>query len=146
MPMHAEKRKVPYTAAQMNDLVFDVKSYPQFLPWCLDVIMHEQSDVHLRAELVVGYKFLRERFTSLVTREYPHRIHVQYQDGPFHYLNNHWVFEPGESGQDCTIDFFVDFEFKVTLFQKAMQVFFQEAVRVMITAFERRAEALYGKK
>ncbi|MFZ2006486.1 MAG: SRPBCC family protein, partial [Stellaceae bacterium] len=62
--------------------------------------------------------------------------------GPFRYLNNHWNFERMPGG--CRIDFFVDFEFKSRLLQKAIELLFGEAVRRMVAAFEGRARQLYG--
>ena len=84
----------------------------------------------------------RERFTSRVALDPPQRIDVTYAEGPFRYLNNHWIFERAPGG--CRIDFFVDFEFKSRLLQKVIEVLFSEAVRRMVGAFEKRARDLYG--
>jgi coenzyme Q-binding protein COQ10 len=73
----------------------------------------------------------------------PDRIDVTYFDGPFKYLNNHWIFEAQDNGE-CLIDFYVDFEFKSRFFQAAIGAVFNEAVKMMISAFEKRADALYG--
>ena len=85
----------------------------------------------------------RERFTSRVRLdEIGRRIDVTYAEGPFRYLNNHWVFEPHPDG--CLIDFYVDFEFRSKLLQKLVEALFHEAVRRMVGAFEGRARDLYG--
>jgi coenzyme Q-binding protein COQ10 len=73
----------------------------------------------------------------------PNRVDVEYRDGPFRYLNNHWIFERNEDGS-TTIDFYVDFEFRSRLMQKMIGVVFNEAVRRMVRAFEQRAHDLYG--
>jgi coenzyme Q-binding protein COQ10 len=86
---------------------------------------------------------VRERFTSKVKLDRPHRIDVAYTDGPFRYLNNHWIFEPTEDG-GCRIDFYVDFEFRSRMLQTLIGMLFNEAVRRMVAAFETRARALYG--
>ncbi len=145
MPTHAEKRHLPYTPQQMYRLVADIERYPEFLPWCVaSRIRRREGDV-LYADLMIGFKLVRERFTSKVTLdETESRIHVQYTDGPFHYLNNHWIFQP--EGTGCIVDFFVDFEFRSKTLQKIMGVLFNEAVRRMVHAFEMRAEQLYGGK
>ena len=100
------------------------------------------------SDLVVGFKMVRERFTSRVLLhdevEEHLRIDVTYVDGPFRYLNNHWLFLPHEEG--CLIDFYVDFEFHSRLLQKVMQPLFNEAVRRMVAAFEARAKQLYGSE
>jgi len=144
MPTHAEKRVLPFTAAQLFDLVADVDKYPEFLPWCVGArVHHRQGDV-IKADLVIGYKMFRERFTSKVTLDAPGRIDVEYSDGPFRYLNNHWLFADQAGGKSCEIDFYVDFEFRSRLMQKMIGVVFGEAVRRMIRAFEQRAHDLYG--
>lgn len=144
MPTHAERRSVPYTKQQMFELVADVERYAEFLPWCTAVRIRrrESRDVFV-ADLVIGFKMVRERFTSRVTLNRHDRIDVQYTDGPFRYLNNHWAFEEDENGR-CVIDFYIDFEFRSRTLQKLIGVLFNEAVRRMVNAFEDRAGELYG--
>lgn len=146
MPVHAEKRKLPYTPRQLYDLVADVKRYPEFLPWCLAARIKSHEGNIILADLVIGFKMLRERFTSRVELhdEDPEnlRIDVSYVEGPFRYLNNHWMFLADEDG--CLIDFYVDFEFRSKLLQRVMQPLFNEAVRRMVASFEARAKELYG--
>lgn len=145
MPTHAEVRTLPHTPEQMFDLVADIESYPQFLPWCLEAKIWKRDGNVVYADLVIGYKMFRERFTSKVTLTKPGHIHVEYLKGPLKYLSNHWRFLPSNPNA-CVIDFFVDFEFKNPVFQKVMGVFFNEAVKRMVTAFEQRGRALYGDR
>ena len=142
MPTHAEQRVLPYTQEQLFDLVADVERYPEFLPWCLGARIRERRANLIVADLLIGFRMVRERFTSRVTLNRPSRIDVAYSEGPFRYLNNHWVFEPTDGG--CRIDFFVDFEFRSRVLQKLIGVLFNEAVRRMVAAFEGRARQLYG--
>lgn len=142
MPTHAEKRVVPYSPAQMFDLVADVARYPEFLPWCVGAKIRTQTETELVADLTIGFKVFRETFTSRVKLDRPDMVHVSYENGPFRYLNNHWKFIPHERG--CTVDFFVDFEFHSRLLQLAIGVVFNEAVRLMVNAFLRRARVVYG--
>ncbi len=143
MTTHAEKRNLPYTPQQLFDLVADVGCYPDFLPWCLSCRIKKQQDNVIYADLVIGYKMIREKFGSKVTLTSPSHIHVEYLSGPMKYLSNHWKFIEEEDGS-CTIDFFVDFEFKNRILQNLMGVFFGEVVRRMVGAFEDRAKELYG--
>jgi len=143
MPTHAEKRVLPHTPEQMFKLVADVERYPEFLPWCVGTRIKKREGNSIVADMAVGYKMFRERFTSRVDLDHPKRIDVTYFEGPFSYLNNHWIFSPHQRGQ-CEIDFYVDFEFRSHLLEKAFQVVFNEAVKRMVTAFEKRAKALYG--
>jgi len=142
MPTHAQKTFMPYRPDQLFDLVADVGRYPEFLPWCIGARVKERSDAHLVADLVIGFKVFRERFTSHVALDRPGHIHVRYEEGPFRYLNNHWKFIPQDGG--TTVDFYVDFEFRSRILQAAIGVVFNEAVRVMVAAFERRARRVYG--
>jgi len=143
MPTHGEKRVIGYSPKKLYDLVADIERYPEFLPWCRNARIRKRDGNIVVADLVIGFKMFRERFTSRVELQPErHRIDVTYAEGPFRYLNNHWVFEDHPRG--CAIDFYVDFEFRSRLLQKAIQPLFSEAVRRMVTAFESRARALYG--
>jgi coenzyme Q-binding protein COQ10 len=142
MPTHAEERVLPYTPDQLFDLVADVERYPEFLPWCVGARIKERRPDLVVADLVIGFRMFRERFTSRVSLHRPHRIDVAYAKGPFRYLNNHWAFKPDPKG--CRVDFFVDFEFHSRLLQRLIEVLFSEAVRRMVGAFEKRARDLYG--
>ena len=146
MPTHAEKKVLPYTPKQLFDMVADVESYPQFLPWCLNCrITKRVDDQTFMADLVIGYKVFREKFTSRVTVTPNEKIHVEYLEGPLRYLSNKWEFIDNGDGT-TTIDFYVDFAFKNAFFQGLMGVFFNEVVRRMVGAFETRAVQLYGSK
>jgi coenzyme Q-binding protein COQ10 len=142
MPTWSEKRRLPYRPEQLYELVADVERYPEFLPWCLAAKIRRREGSVVHADLVIGFKMFRERFTSKVTLSPPDRIDVAYADGPFRYLDNHWIFLPTDDGTE--IDFFVDFEFKNRMLQKVIEVLFNEAVRRMVAAFEARAKQLYG--
>ncbi len=143
MPTHAEKRVLPYTPQQLFELVADVEKYPEFLPWCVGLRIREKNDALVVADMVIGYKVFRERFTSRVELNRPQQINVSYSEGPFRYLNNHWVFEP-HGNSECLLDFYVDFEFQSSLLEKAITVVFNKAVNRMVGAFEGRAKELYG--
>ena len=142
MPTHAEERVLPYTPEQLFALVADIERYPEFLPWCVGARIKERRPDLVVADLIIGFRMFRERFTSRVSLFPPQRIDVAYAEGPFRYLNNHWAFTPVSGG--CKVGFFVDFEFKSRLLQRLVEVLFSEAVRRMVGAFERRARDLYG--
>jgi len=144
VPTHAETRILPHRPEQMFDLVADVASYPEFLPWCMGARVRSQTDKLLIADLIIGFKGIRESFTSRVALDREAMtIHVTYQDGPFKYLNNNWKFEKADT-EHCALDFYVDFEFKSRILQRMIEMLFGEAVRRMVRAFERRAAHLYG--
>jgi coenzyme Q-binding protein COQ10 len=142
MPKHSETRHLPYTAEQMFDLVADVKRYPEFLPWVSAMRVRKDGDTETLADMIVGFKGLRETFTSRIEKLRPERIAVDYVDGPLKYLRNDWAFRPEEGG--CAVDFTVDFAFKNRMFEMLAGQVFGTALRRMIGAFETRAAALYG--
>lgn len=150
MPTHAEKRLLPYTPEQLFDLVAQVDRYPEFLPWCLASRIRKREGDLLVADLVIGFKMIRERFTSNVKLSRPGRIDVWYADGPFKHLNNHWQFHPAPTSAELPyggtlIDFYVDFEFRSRILSKVMSGLFGEAVHRMVRAFELRAHQIYGQ-
>ena len=143
MPTHAEKRVLPYTPEQMFELVARVERYPEFLPWCVAARIRSREENVVVADLVIGFKMVRERFTSRVILDPPRRIDVSYIEGPLKHLNNHWIFRPHPSG-GTEIDFSVDFEFQSKVLQALIGVLFHEALRRLVAAFEARAKQLYG--
>ena len=142
MPTHAERRILPHPPEQLFDLVAAIETYPDFLPWCQAARIKKRYDNIVIADLVIGFKLVREKFTSHVTLNRPGEIAVKYTHGPLKYLNNHWVFEPHPDG--CVVDFYIDFEFRSRTLQKMIGVLFNEAVQRMVRAFETRAAEIYG--
>ena len=143
MPIHREKKILPYTPEQMFALVADVERYPEFLPWCVACrIRKRETPTSFTTDLQVGFKLVREQFTSRVTLEPSHAIAVTYLNGPFEHLTNEWKFAAVPEG--TAVDFFLTFEFKSRLLQSLIGVLFEEAVHRMVSAFETRAEKLYA--
>jgi coenzyme Q-binding protein COQ10 len=143
MPQHHETRALPYTPDQMYDLVADVARYGEFLPWVSAIRVRSDSETQMVADMIVGFKGLRETFTSKVEKSRPDKIHVEYVDGPLKYLHNDWRFrDDGKGG--CLVDFSVDFAFKNRVFEMLAGQVFDRALRKMIGAFETRAAQLYG--
>jgi coenzyme Q-binding protein COQ10 len=143
MPTHAEKRILRYTPEQLFDMVADVRRYPEFLPWCVGARIVSRTEAEVVADLTIGFKMFRESFRSQVTLDRPERIQVRYLNGPFRYLNNQWRFLPHPDGTE--VRFFVDFEFRSRMLQMVIGTVFEQAVRLMVRAFERRAMVLYGR-
>jgi coenzyme Q-binding protein COQ10 len=148
MPSYETKRIVPHSPDQMFALVADVEHYPEFLPMCeaLAVRSRRERDgvTLLVADMTVGYKALRETFTSqVVLKPADNRIDVKYIDGPFKYLTNRWRFTETPSGE-TEIDFYIDYEFKSRVLGALMGALFDRAFRMFAEAFEKRADAVYG--
>lgn len=143
MPSIRETRRLPYTAEQMFDLVADVDRYPEFLPWVVATRVRRDSDTEMTADMLVGFKALREKFTSKVVKDRPTSINVHYVDGPLRDLDNNWTFRDVGEGA-CEIDFCVDFAFKNIMFEALAGQYIDRAFRKMVAAFETRAGELYG--
>jgi len=145
MPVHTEHRVLPFSAAQMFDLVLDVAAYPEFLPWCVATRITSKDEAdsgQMVADMAVGFKLMQERYTSRITFERSGHIHVTDIGGPFKRLETDWVFI--ERADGCTVDFNIDFAFRSQLLEKVMGGVFTDATHKMMQAFVTRAEDVYG--
>ncbi len=150
MLTHIEQKKLAYTPEQMFALVAEVDKYKEFAPWCVASRINRYETAHIfYADLVVGYKMVRERFSSKVVLMPPDKkkgvdgaITIEYLHGPLKHLKNQWQFIREPDG-NCLIDFKVEFEFKNKALQGLAQLFFQEVIKRMVSAFEARAQELY---
>jgi coenzyme Q-binding protein COQ10 len=148
MPSFRSTRIVKHTPEQMFALVADVERYPEFLPLCEDLrIIRRQTDAQDREVLIaamsVGYKAVRETFTSRVTLDRANRaILVEYIDGPFKRLENRWEFRPTADG--TTVEFYINYEFRSMALGLLMGAMFDKAFRRFAEAFEQRAHKVYG--
>ncbi|WP_375455528.1 type II toxin-antitoxin system RatA family toxin [uncultured Methylobacterium sp.] len=150
MPSFRITRAVRHAPQQMYDLVADIEHYPEFLPLCesLRILRRQPGEGEgtevLVAEMGVGYKAIRERFTTRVALDRPNlRIVAEYIDGPFRHLENRWTFKPGRDG-GCDVDFFITYEFKSFALGLLMGRMFDRAFRKFTDAFESRADRVYG--
>ncbi|KAB2734113.1 type II toxin-antitoxin system RatA family toxin [Brucella intermedia] len=149
MPQFTTVRRVHHRAEQMFGLVADVEKYPEFLPMCeaLSVRSRKERDgkALLIADMTVGYKLIRETFTSQVLlKPEDNVIDVKYLDGPFRYLDNRWTFKPVVDGSECDVEFFIDYEFKSRTLGLLMGTMFDLAFKKFSEAFEKRADQIYG--
>ena len=150
MPQFRTKRRVRHAAANMFDLVADVERYPEFVPLCQSLRVRRRTQTGegietVVADMTVAYKVMRETFTSRVTLDKPNlKIDVEYLDGPFSRLDNQWNFMPVTENV-CDVEFFISYEFKSRVLGMLMGAVFEAAFRRFAEAFERRADAIYGR-
>jgi coenzyme Q-binding protein COQ10 len=165
MPRFETTRHVRHSPQVMFDLVADIERYPEFVPMCESLVIRrrttdEAGNAVLTADMAIGYKMIREVFTTRVVLEQsgegaPPRIVVTYIDGPFRHLENRWTFvpkissvrEPGsmalsERECGCDVQFYIDYEFKSRTFQLLAGAVFERVFAKMAEAFEARADAL----
>jgi len=150
MHVYEIKHPVAHSADDMYALVSRVEDYPQFLPLIEALHVKRRDETGgketLIATMQVGYKLIRESFTTKVTLDASARtIFVEYLDGPFSHLENRWQFIPrADGGSD--IDFYIAYSFRSWMFERLVGGLFDKAVRKYTNAFEARADAVYGRK
>ena len=151
MPRFSSKRRVPHRASEMFDLVADVESYPEFVPFCQALKIRKRTPGPDGTEIVVSdmtvsFKLVKETFTSEVTLDRPNlKISVRYLRGPFSNMENKWTFE--SRGEDaCDVGFLINYEFKSRMLAMLMGAMFDAAFSRFAAAFEKRADVIYGKK
>lgn len=151
MPLFRDERRVRHKAAQMFDLVADVELYPEFVPLCKALKVRSRKPEAdgretLVADMTVGYKLIRETFTSRVALDKPRlKVVVHYIDGPFSRLENVWTFKDEAEGEGSRVGFFIDYEFKSRTLGALMGSMFDVAFRKFAGAFERRADEVYRR-
>jgi len=151
MPTFSTKRHVRHSASEMFDLVADVEHYPQFVPMCSGLKVRQRTPGDegtetIVADMTVSFKLIRETFRSRVTLDRPKlKILVEYLQGPFSHMQNRWTFKPTGEGT-CEIEFFIDYEFKSRMLGMLMGSMFDVAFRRFASAFEQRADQVYGRK
>lgn len=148
MPSFRTTRKIRHSAEEMFDLVADIESYPQFLPLCVALNVRSRTEeagvVTKVAEMSVGYRAIRETFTTRVACDPATRkIFVEYINGPFRHLENQWSFREQGPGV-CLVEFQIAYEFKSRALSLLMGGMFDTAFRKFSEAFERRADVVYG--
>lgn len=143
MPHIRISETVPFTAKQMYGLVVDVERYPEFLPWCKQTRIFDRQPDRFMAEMVIAFKGIRESFQTLDLLEPDRKVEINMRAGPFQYLVSTWTFVPID--QATKVEFFIDFKFRSRMKEIIMGPVFTQVSKQMITAFRRRAVALFGK-
>lgn len=148
MPKFSTNHRVAHSADEMFALVADIEAYPQFVPLCEKLTIRGRSREGTRevlvADMTVGYKAIRETFTTKVVLDRAtNAILADYLDGPFRYLHTVWQFR-AEGADGCLVGFAIDYEFKSRVLAALMGSVFDRAFRKFSTAFEERADRVYG--
>jgi coenzyme Q-binding protein COQ10 len=152
MPSFKTTRRVRHSAGEMFDLVADVERYPEFVPLCQTLRVRRRTSGANGAEVLlcdmaVGYRAIREKFTSRVTLDRVQlKVLVEYVEGPFSYLENTWNFRNEAPPPDSRIEFFISYEFRSRVLAALMGSMFDVAFRKFAQAFEARADVVYGRK
>ena len=132
-----------HTAEQMFDLVNDVESYPQFLPWCSGTTLIESTETTMQASLKVAKAGLKYSFTTRNEHDRPGKIRIELVEGPFSSLSGVWLFQP-LSDEACKVSLSLQFDFSGKLTSLAMGKVFNQMAVTMVDAFVSRADQVYG--
>ncbi|MFP3018335.1 MAG: type II toxin-antitoxin system RatA family toxin [Candidatus Tisiphia sp.] len=148
MPSFHQIKVLPYNAQELYYLVLDVKSYPEFLPWCKAARIISKSENQIIAELVIQLKGFTDKYQSKIIysndlKKQRYSIEVEAVSGPFKYLKNLWQFSKEDTGSK--IEFFIDFKMKFAIVDKLVNIFFTDATEKMVDAFEKRADTMLTK-
>jgi coenzyme Q-binding protein COQ10 len=144
MAHYAEKRHLPFTPQQLFDLVADVERYTDFLPWVVETHVSRRDGNVVWVDMVIGTTFIQRRFASKAELDPPHRIDVVNRDDLFERYKQTWTFQPEERGS--MVEFQVEYIFRSRALQILMGGFLEEAAKSMVSAFKRRARAVYHRQ
>lgn len=130
------------TPKQMFDLVDDVESYPEFLPWCGGGEVRERSELRTLATLHVNYHGIKTHFSTANLKERPGLMKMRLMEGPFRHLDGEWRFTPlGTTA--CKIEFRLHYEFSSHLLEKVLGPVFNHIANTFVDAFVKRASQIY---
>lgn len=134
---------VEHAAAAVYDIVEDIESYPDFLPWCYAAKVQERQPGRTIATLTVGMRAIRQSFTTANTNRPGEAIDLHLVKGPFKKFLATWHFTPlGEHA--AKIEFSMEYEFSSRALGRALEPLFDKIADTMVSAFSRRADQLYG--
>lgn len=136
---------VPYSAAEMFELVDRVEDYPQFLPWCGGTELHRRDESVTEATIHLHYLHVKQQFTTENPKRIPEEMGIKLKSGPFRRLEGAWHFKR-LADSACKIEFELHYEFSSTLLEKALGPVFGMVTNSLVDAFVHRAEAIYGAR
>jgi ribosome-associated toxin RatA of RatAB toxin-antitoxin module len=136
---------VPYSPAEMFELVDGVEGYPKFLPWCSGTVLHYRDEASTEATLKIGYMQIRQEFTTVNSKRFPEEMLIHLKSGPFRKLEGYWRFRPlGDAA--CKIEFMLQYDFSSSLLDKVLGPVFGHIANTLVDAFVERAEKVYGAR
>jgi ribosome-associated toxin RatA of RatAB toxin-antitoxin module len=143
--MHRIERSVlvPYSAAQMFDLIAAIDAYPRFLSSCTAARQVAVAPDAVEATIEISYLGVRSRFTTRNRLERPEKISLELVDGPFRRLTGAWTLTAlGDAG--CRVHLLLEYQFAAGALGLAIAPVFDRLAGSLVDAFVREAEARHG--
>ena len=146
MPSASIKKIIPCKKNDLINMIQDIEKYPEFVPWCLNGKVHKKEDlkdmIEMEADLTVGKKFLNQTYKSHVTYyKEKDKILVSNIGGPLKHLKNEWIIK--EINNQSEVNFKIDFEIKNIFYNMIMKKAFDQGLKNIADAFEKRAVKLF---
>ncbi|MDQ5768842.1 type II toxin-antitoxin system RatA family toxin [Thiothrix subterranea] len=135
---------VPYSPAQMYQLVDGINLYPQFLPWCRTAVEHQRDTDQVKASIEIAKGAVNKRFTTLNRLQQNKTIEMRLIDGPFQHLHGFWRFDELKAGA-CKVSLDLDFEFSNKILSLVVGPVFNQVANTLVDSFVERAKKVYGK-
>ena len=141
MPKISRTALVEHTAQDMYELVCDIDSYPEFLPWCSAAKVAERSEKHQLASVTIDQVIKQSEFVTRNALTANQSIQMELVDGPFNHLTGTWQFKPlGDAACKVVLD--IDFEFANPVVGRLISPAFNKVCDSLVDAFVRRAQQL----
>ncbi|MBA4696869.1 MAG: type II toxin-antitoxin system RatA family toxin [Legionella sp.] len=143
MPSVKKSRTVPFSCAQMYEIVNDVDQYSEFLPHCSQSVIHHRDEDEIQATLMITAVGMSKSFTTRNRLQLNKMIEMRLIDGPFKHFEGFWRFDHVPEG--CRISFDLEFEFAGWMISTLLGPVFEQVTDKMVDAFCQRAELLHDK-
>lgn len=143
MPSVKKSRIVPFTCAEMYEIVNNVDQYAEFLPHCSQSIIHHRDSDEMQATLMISAVGVNKSFTTRNRLQLNKMIEMRLVDGPFKHFEGFWRFD--EIPEGCRISFDLEFEFSGWMISTLLGPVFEQVTEKMVDAFCQRADLLHGQ-
>jgi len=145
MPVVSKSAIVPYTCAQMYELVDDIPAYQQFLPWCRSTRVWHRDEDEVKASIELARGGIQKTFTTLNRLQKDKMIEMRLVEGPFRRLEGFWRFD-ALNEDSCKVSLDMEYEFSSTLLKVSIGPVFNQITNTLLDAFIKRAVEIYGKR
>ena len=142
MTIVKKSRVVPFSCEQMYNLVNDVETYGEYLPYFTDSVVHHRNQDEVQATLNINVVGMSKSFTTRNLLQVNKMIEIRLVDGPFSHLEGFWRFD--ETPEGCMISFDLEFDFAGRMLSMLLGPLFEQVTDKMVDAFCDRAKLLYA--